>query len=131
MLQTIGLAIIAMAPALWLLQYRAGPAALLVLAVAGYVSFVLAFPHLEAFVGRHPMVGLVLLYDFPPWPWLSLVLIGRKVKPDSEEARWLDNAKHAAEEIRDIVKRMNRITSIEEVPSAGPLARICSTTCRA
>jgi len=75
-LQTIGLAIIAMAPALWLLQYRAGPAALLVLAVAGYVSFVLAFPHLEAFVGRHPMVGLVLLYDFPPWPWLSLVLIG-------------------------------------------------------
>jgi signal transduction histidine kinase len=51
----------------------------------------------------------------------GLVLIGRKVKPDSEEARWLDNAKRAAEEIRDIVKQMNRITSIEEVPSAGPL----------
>ena len=51
----------------------------------------------------------------------GLVLIGRKMKPDSEEAKWLDNAKRAAEEIRDIVKRMNRITSIEEVPSAGPL----------
>jgi len=51
----------------------------------------------------------------------GLVLIGRAVKPDSEEAKWLANAKHAAEDIRDIVKRMNRITSIEEVPSAGPL----------
>jgi signal transduction histidine kinase len=51
----------------------------------------------------------------------GLVLIGRKITPDSEEAKWLDNAKHAAEQIRDIVKQMNRITSIEEVPSAGPL----------
>ena len=51
----------------------------------------------------------------------GIVLIGRKVRPDSEEAKWLANAKRAAEEIRDIVKRMNRITSIEEVPSAGPL----------
>jgi len=51
----------------------------------------------------------------------GLVLIGRAVKPDSDEARWLANAKTAAEQIRDIVKRMNRITSIEEVPSAGPL----------
>ena len=51
----------------------------------------------------------------------GLVLIGRKIKPDSEEAKWLDNAKHAAEQIRDIVKQMNRITSVEEVPSAGPL----------
>jgi signal transduction histidine kinase len=51
----------------------------------------------------------------------GLVLIGRTVKPDSEEARWLANARHAAEDIRDIVKRMNRITSIEEVPTAGPL----------
>ena len=51
----------------------------------------------------------------------GLVLVGRSVTPDSEEAKWLGTAKHAAEEIRDIVKRMNRITSIEEVPSAGSL----------
>jgi signal transduction histidine kinase len=51
----------------------------------------------------------------------GLVLVGRTVKPDSEEAKWLSTAKHSAEEIRDIVKRMNRITSIEEVPSAGSL----------
>ena len=51
----------------------------------------------------------------------GLVLVTRGVKRDSEEAKWLANAKHAAEDIRDIVKRMNRITSIEEVPSAGSL----------
>ncbi|HEY2991832.1 MAG TPA: heparan-alpha-glucosaminide N-acetyltransferase domain-containing protein [Methylomirabilota bacterium] len=75
-LQTIGLAIVAMAPVLWLLRYRWAPAALLAVAVAGYVAFTLAFPRLDAFVGRHPLLGLVLFYDFPPWPWLSLVLIG-------------------------------------------------------
>ena len=51
----------------------------------------------------------------------GVVLTSRAVKPDSEEAKWLAMAKHAAEDIRDIVGRMNRITSIEEVPSAGPL----------
>ena len=75
-LQTIGLALIVMAPALWLLRFRAAPAGLLALAVAGYVAFVQLFPRLEPFVRDHPRVGLVLLYDFPPWPWLSLVLIG-------------------------------------------------------
>ena len=33
----------------------------------------------------------------------------------SDEAKWLANAKRAAEEIRDIVKRMNRITSGERL----------------
>jgi signal transduction histidine kinase len=51
----------------------------------------------------------------------GLALVNRKMKPDSQEAKWLGHAKDAAEDIRDIVKRMNRITSIEEVPSAGPL----------
>jgi len=51
----------------------------------------------------------------------GLVLVGRTVKADSEEAKWLSTAKRSAEEIRDIVTRMNRITSIEEVPSAGSL----------
>jgi uncharacterized membrane protein len=75
-LQTIGLAIVAMTPALWLLRYRAAPVMLLALAVASYVAFSLAYPHLPDFVARHRLVGLVLFYDFPPWPWLSLVLIG-------------------------------------------------------
>jgi signal transduction histidine kinase len=51
----------------------------------------------------------------------GLVLVNRAVKPGSEEAKWLATAKHAAEDIRDIVRRMNQITSIEEVPTAGSL----------
>jgi uncharacterized membrane protein len=76
-LQTIGIAIIAMVPAIWALaRYRAAPWALLLVAAASYLAFVLAFPRLTAFVDAYPRVGLVLFYDFPPWPWLSLVLIG-------------------------------------------------------
>jgi peptidoglycan/LPS O-acetylase OafA/YrhL len=75
-LQTIGLAIIAMVPAIWLLRFPAGPWVLLLIAVTAYVAFVQAYPALTQFVTAHPFVGLVLFYDFPPWPWLSLVLIG-------------------------------------------------------
>jgi uncharacterized membrane protein len=75
-LQTIGLAIVAMVPALWLLRWRASRWALLLAAAGGYVTFVAAFPALTRFVAAHDLVGLVLFYDFPPWPWLSLVLIG-------------------------------------------------------
>ena len=75
-LQTIGLAIIAMVPAIWVMRYPHAQWALLSVAVAGYVAFVWAFPELEHFVGAHPMIGLVLFYDYAPWPWLSLVLVG-------------------------------------------------------
>lgn len=75
-LQTIGLGIIAMVPALWLLRWPAARAPLLLVAVAGYVAFVGAFPWLTNVVAAHPLVGSVLFYDFPPWPWLSLVLVG-------------------------------------------------------
>jgi surface polysaccharide O-acyltransferase-like enzyme len=75
-LQTIGLAIIVMAPALWLLRFRHAAPALLALAVLAFLAFVALLPGVEAFVGAHPAAGQVLFYDFPPWPWLSLVLIG-------------------------------------------------------
>jgi uncharacterized membrane protein len=75
-LQTIGLAIIVMVPALWLVRWPAGGWGLLVVAGLGYVTFVAAYPALQRFVTRHSRLGLVLFYDFPPWPWLSLVLIG-------------------------------------------------------
>jgi uncharacterized membrane protein len=75
-LQTIGFAIIAMVPALWLLRFRWGPWALLAVAAAIYVLFAAAYPALTRFVEAHPLVGLVFFYDFPPWPWLSLVLLG-------------------------------------------------------
>ena len=75
-LQTIGLAIIAMVPAMWLLRFRVGAWVLLLAAGAGYVTFVAAYPGLTRLVIDHPSLGLVLFYDFPPWPWLSLVLVG-------------------------------------------------------
>ena len=75
-LQTIGLAVIAMVPAMWLLRFAWGAWALLAVAVAGYAGFVLAFGFLTRFVAQHSLIGLMLFYDFPPWPWLSLVLIG-------------------------------------------------------
>jgi uncharacterized membrane protein len=75
-LQTIGLAIVAMVPAIWLLRWPAGRWVLLLVAAAGYVAFVFALPGLTRLVADHPLMGLVLFYDFPPWPWLSLVLLG-------------------------------------------------------
>jgi uncharacterized membrane protein len=75
-LQTIGLAVIAMVPAIWLLRFRWAPAVLLSVAIAGYVAFVMNYPALTRFVDRHPLIGLMLFYDFPPWPWVSLVLLG-------------------------------------------------------
>jgi uncharacterized membrane protein len=75
-LQTIGLAIIAMVPALWLLRSRAARWPLLLAAAGGYAAFALSFSWLTGFVARHELIGLVLFYDFPPWPWLSLVLAG-------------------------------------------------------
>ena len=97
-LQTIGLAIVAMAPLLWALRFRFMPAVLVVLAVAAYVAFSVGFPHVEAFAARHPRAALVLFYDFPPWPWLSLVTIGLVLgaswltahrRGGGEGARWL------------------------------------------
>jgi uncharacterized membrane protein len=75
-LQTIGMSIIAMVPALWLLRFAWAPWALLAVAAAGYALFVVAHPALERFVTAYPLVGLVVFYDFPPWPWISLVLVG-------------------------------------------------------
>ena len=75
-LQTIGLAIIAMVPALWLVRRPWGGWTLLAIAVLGYITFVAAYSTLQQFVTRHARLGLMLFYDFPPWPWLSLVLIG-------------------------------------------------------
>ncbi len=75
-LQTIGVAIMAMVPALWLLCVRLGSWGLLAVAVLGYVAFAVLYPALTAFVIAHPLLGLVLFYDYPPWPWLSLVLLG-------------------------------------------------------
>jgi uncharacterized membrane protein len=89
-LHTIGLAIIAMVPAMWLLRFPAARWALLLAAGAGYVAFVLAFPALTRFVAAHERLGLVLFFDYPPWPWLSLVLIGLVLG-----STWLPTHRHS------------------------------------
>lgn len=91
-LQTIGLTIIAMVPAVWLLRFRWASWVLLAVAIGGYVGFVAAYPALTGFVQRHPLVGLVLFYDFPPWPWVSLVLVGLVLG-----SSWLDAHRRSLE----------------------------------
>lgn len=75
-LQTIGVSILIGAPAALLLGSRAGRWGLLALAVLGYLAFWLAYPHLDGWVRVHPVASRVLFFEFPPWPWLSLVLVG-------------------------------------------------------
>ena len=48
-------------------------------------------------------------------------LAARSIPAGTDEARWLVNARQGAEQIRDIVTRMNRITTLQEVPRLGAL----------
>ena len=75
-LQTIGLSIIVMTLLAPLLRHRGGGTGLLALAVAAYVLFIAMHPRLSAWLPAHPMVGLVLFFDYAPWPWTSVVLVG-------------------------------------------------------
>jgi uncharacterized membrane protein len=75
-LQTLGLSILVAAPAAFLLRSRAGRWGLLAAAAMMYLLFVATFPRLTAWVAAHPRDSRVLFFEFPPWPWLSLVLVG-------------------------------------------------------
>lgn len=75
-LQTIGLSIILMTPTAAVLRRRGGRAVLLGVAVVAYLLFLAAYAPLQAWLPRHPLVALTLFLDYPPWPWISLVLIG-------------------------------------------------------
>jgi uncharacterized membrane protein len=75
-LQTLGFSILVAAPAALLLRSRAGRWGLFGAAVVMYLLFVAAFPRLTAWVAAHPRGSRVLFFEFPPWPWLSLVLVG-------------------------------------------------------
>jgi uncharacterized membrane protein len=75
-LQTIGLSIILMTPTAALLRWRGGRPLLLGVALVSYLIFLAAYVPLQAWLPRHPLVALTLFLDYPPWPWISLVLIG-------------------------------------------------------
>jgi uncharacterized membrane protein len=75
-LHTIGVAVL-VAPLArpWLARPR-GRYAVAGLGVALYVSFVLVFEPITAWLGGHPLVASLFFYDFAMWPWLGLVFLG-------------------------------------------------------
>jgi uncharacterized membrane protein len=75
-LQTIGFMIILLAPVAFLVRAGWPRDGLVVVAVALYVLFSLAFPAVREWVATHPGLSLVLFFDFAPWPWISIALIG-------------------------------------------------------
>ena len=75
-LQTIGLAIIVMAPTAALLRWGGGRPALLGVALVAYLLFLVAYEPLKTWLPNHPLIALILFLDYPPWPWLCLVLVG-------------------------------------------------------
>lgn len=75
-LQTIGLSILVATPAALLLRSRAARWGLLALATLGYLAFWWTLAPLTEWVGAHPVSSRILFFEFPPWPWLSLVLVG-------------------------------------------------------
>ena len=75
-LQTIGLSIILMAPTAALLKWPGGRAALLGVALVGYLLFLLAYEPLKSWLPNHPLIALTLFFDYAPWPWICLVLVG-------------------------------------------------------
>jgi uncharacterized membrane protein len=94
-LQTIGLAIVVMTPTAALLRWRWGGVLLLAAAAVAYLSFVAAFEPLKAWLPQHPLLALTLFLDYPPWPWLSIVLVGlvlgwwwRDVAARGDDARY-------------------------------------------
>jgi peptidoglycan/LPS O-acetylase OafA/YrhL len=75
-LQTIGLAIIVLGPALPLLRRPGMRVVLLLVAALSYIAFVAALPALTRWTTAHPLASRALFNDFPPWPWMSAALVG-------------------------------------------------------
>jgi uncharacterized membrane protein len=75
-LQTIGLSVIVAGPAALLLRSIGGRVALLAMAALMFLAFGWWYEPLSAWVGIHPQASRVLFLEFPPWPWLALVLFG-------------------------------------------------------
>lgn len=91
-LQTIGLSIILIAPALWIMDRPWARWAVAGLGAALYVAYAWMYPLLTAWVAEHPHAGRVLFLDFPPWPWICAALVGLSVGWS-----WLDARQHGPE----------------------------------
>jgi PAS domain S-box-containing protein len=58
----------------------------------------------------------------------SLDLLGRRLSPETQEARWVGQALEGVRRIRDIVLRMRSITRVETTPAGGNLPPILDIT---
>jgi len=75
-LQTIGLGIIIAAPVGLFVGSAVGRYLVVAASVLIYLSFGWSFDFLTAWVAAHPAASRVLFFEFPPWPWVGLVLFG-------------------------------------------------------
>lgn len=86
-LQTIGLGILASIPALFILRRPRGSAAILALSAVMYLAFAWSFPRLVEWLPAHPVIAQIWFFEFAPWPWVALVLIGLALG-----SRWVEAA---------------------------------------
>jgi uncharacterized membrane protein len=86
-LHTIGMAVLVAPLTRPWLDRPLGRYALGAAGAALYVSFVWLFVPLTGWIGAHPLVAQLAFYDFPPWPWLGLVLLGLALGAGAAELR--------------------------------------------
>lgn len=75
-LQTIGLGIVLALPPMLVLHRRAARYLLVAFALAFFVAFSVWHRHVVAWLPDHWVLGRIFFFEFPPWPWLSIVWIG-------------------------------------------------------
>jgi hypothetical protein len=75
-LQTIGLGIILSLPPMLALHRRGARTALVAIALGAYALFSVSYAQVLAWLPAHPVIGRIFLFEFAPWPWISLVWIG-------------------------------------------------------
>lgn len=78
---------------------------------AAQLRAVTALAHAAAHEINNPLMAIVG----------GLALVARGVPEGSDQAKWVATAKAGSDQIRDIVKRMNQITTVEEVARQGAL----------
>ena len=75
-LQTIGLGIIIAAPVGLFVRSAVGRSLVVAMSVLLYLSFWWTFDLLKEWVVVYPAAARILFFEFPPWPWVALVLFG-------------------------------------------------------
>jgi|GEM_PF-523781 len=75
-LQTIGLSILVLPAFGPLLRHHWARWGLLGLAAALYLGYAAAFERLTVWVGEHRAIAQVVFFDFPPWPWVAMAMVG-------------------------------------------------------